>query len=159
MRGREDTTVRHLLLLALIGALLTGSAHAQPVVPDPAASPVPIQARRVLIDTTFLAIPPAVDAPCMSIEAGHLLIQATTVLPDRPAYPTTLSLTGYRGEDPAARADVPITQDTADAVMTVVGGLYCWTILVDAPVSFDDSMSVRTNYGQGVALKMTLFQP
>lgn len=154
--------MRHAVLTAVLLCAVsayTVAAQAQPLTGDPTASPEPVFARRVVLDALVVVVPLNAGAPCMILDAGHLLIHATTRLPDEPPYPTIFHFTGYRGVDPAAQADIPVGQQASSTVVTLAGGLYCWSIEVQAPVAFDDSLSVRSNYSQGVALSLVLFQP
>ena len=137
--------MRRSMLGALTALLLLAwPAHAQPP-----------PAERVLIDATFRAIPPVDDAPCMAIEAGTLTVQVTNKN-DGQVRATTFRLFGYRGMDPGASVELPVTRQGNSVAVPLAGALYCWSIDVDAPVRAEDGMAVRTNYTQLVGLRMTL---
>lgn len=69
--------------------------------------------------------------------------------------PTTFRLYGYRGMDPGAGIELPVTRQGNSVTVPLGGALYCWSIDVSAPVSINDGMAVRTNYTQLVGLRMT----
>jgi hypothetical protein len=117
--------------------------------------PAEAQTERVLIDATFRAIPPADDAPCMAIEAGTLTVQVVNK-DEHQVRATTFRMFGYRGMDPGASVELPVTRQGNSVTVPLVGALYGWSIDVDAPVRPDDGMATRTNYTQLVGLRMTL---
>lgn len=145
---------RPLLAATLLFAVLVSTAYAQLFPSTPAGQPT----GTVLIDATFRAIPPADDAPCMAIGAGNLTVRAVN-RDEGQIRPVTFYLNGYRGMDPGARIELQITPQESAVTVPLAGALYCWSIGVDAPVRADDSMSVRTNYAQAVALTMVWTTP
>lgn len=149
--------MRRSLLGALIALFVVAwPAHAQ-VQPAPA--------ERVIMDTRLMVIPPAEAAPCMRLEAGRLTITARNTgesgwsIPPVQRYPVTLYLYGYRGEDQPVDVRFPITEQESTTSVMLAGALYCWSLAVDAPVGESAGMSVRTNYSQFVALRMTHVAP
>jgi hypothetical protein len=116
--------------------------------------PAQAQTERVLIDATFRAIPLVDSAPCMEIGAGTLTVQVINK-DEGQIRPTRFYLGGYRGMDPGARLELPVTQHGNSVTVPLAGALYCWSIEIEAPVRHDDAMAARTNYTQLVALRMS----
>jgi hypothetical protein len=89
----------------------------------------------------------------MQIDAGRLTVQATNK-DDVQVRPVTFHLYGYRGMDPDVRIELRVRPRESSITVPLAGALYCWSIDVEAPVRFDDSMAARTNYTQLVALRL-----
>jgi hypothetical protein len=117
---------------------------------------------RVVFDATVMVVPPSGEAPCVRLEAGQLTVRVRNTGtspwggPTPELHPTGFRFFGYRGGDPRGRVDLPVTSDESSAAATLAGGVYCWVLDVDAPVSTSTNLAIRTNYTQFIALRITL---
>jgi hypothetical protein len=71
-------------------------------------------------------------------------------------HPAGFRFFGHRGGDPRGRVDLPVTTDEGSATATLAGGVYCWVLDVDAPVSASTNLAIRTNHTEFIALRITL---
>jgi hypothetical protein len=152
-RGEAETMQRVMLAAILALAILALAILAWPVQAQTPTDQGTVE--RVVLDALLLVIPPFQEAPCMRLEAGQLTARLRNTSGEA-GRPTTFRLQGYRGEDPGVHIETIAAGTDSTTVTTLAGGLYCWSFEVYAPVSMTDSMSVRTNYSQGIALKLTL---
>jgi hypothetical protein len=117
---------------------------------------------QVVFDATVMVVPPTETGPCVRLPAGQLTVrvQNTGVSPwGGPApevRPVSFRLFGYRGADPRGRIDLPVTTDPSVVTVPLAGGVYCWVLDVDAPVSTSTPQPVRADSSQFVALRMAL---
>jgi hypothetical protein len=135
-------------------SLLTWPVHAQVLATSPSG--------QVVFDATVMVVPPTVIGPGVRLAAGQLTVDISNTGsfpwggPAPDAQPVGFRLFSYLDSDPRGRVDVPVTADGSTATVPLAGGVYCWVLDVDAPVSTSTAAATRTNYSQFVALRMTL---
>jgi hypothetical protein len=144
---------RALLAVCLAFPLLAWPVHGQSM---------PASSGRVVFDATVMVVPPTEEAPCVRLDAGQVNVRVRNTGvspwggPVPEVHPAGFRLFGYRGGDPRGRIDLPVTSDEGTATATIAGGVYCWVLDVDAPVSTSTNLAIRTNHIQFIALRITL---
>jgi hypothetical protein len=143
------------LAVALSVALLFNRPAAEAMGPVLQASPTQ---EWVVADMAIQSLPsyPRGEGHCIFLSAGQLTatLQLVGEAPDRPV---SFTFFGYRGADPNASIELrPIAREAKTLGVPLTGGLYCYSLLNETPVSATAPLAELTSLAQRVWLRMVV---